>query len=158
VSVGTRWEALLGATESPIESMLLTALVEGAHAEGYRVGKRPTGSGTIAIRPQQRVGRFRVDFVVAYQFFGAGIDLVVECDGHAFHERTKHQAARDKRRDRFLTAQGYRLMRFTGAEINASASRCGADVLAMVMNFQTECVEIGAGRRAALRAKAGAPN
>ena len=150
----TRWEALLGATESPIESALLTALVDEAHAHGYRVGKVPTGSGTIAIRPQQRVGAYRADFVVSYAFFGAEIDLVVECDGHDFHERTKHQAARDKKRDRFLTAQGYRLLRFTGAEINASAARCAADVIGMVMTFQTECIEIGAGRRPALLAKA----
>ncbi len=113
-----------------------------------------TSTRTIAIRPQQRVGNYRADFVVAYAFFGAGLDIVVECDGHDFHERTKHQAARDKRRDRFMTAQGYRLMRFTGAEINASAERCAADVIGMVMTFQTECVEIGAGRRPALRAKA----
>lgn len=152
----TRWEALLGATESPIESALLTALVEEAHANGYRVAKTPRGSGTIAIRPQQRVGDYRVDFVVAYAFFGAELDLVVECDGHEFHERTKHQAARDKRRDRFLTAQGYRILRFTGAEIHASAAKCAADVIEMVMAFQTECVEIGAGRRPAI--KVGASN
>lgn len=148
----TRWEALLGATESQIEKAMLTAMVEAAHAHGYRVSKRPTGSGTIAIRPQQRVGNYRADFVVAYAFHGAEIDLVVECDGQVFHERTKQQAARDKRRDRFLTAQGYRLLRFTGAEIHASAARCAADVLAMVMAFQTECLEIAAGRRPALRA------
>ena len=153
-----RWEALLGATESPIESALLTALVEEAHANGYRVGRMPSGSGTIAIRPQQRVGDYRADFVVAYAFFGAEIDIVVECDGHEFHERTKHQVARDKKRDRFMTAQGYRLLRFTGAEIYASAEKCAKDVIGMVMTFQTECVEIGAGRRPALRSKAGASN
>lgn len=150
----TRWEALLGATESPIER----AMVEQAHTHGYRVGKRPTGSGTVAIRPQQRVGNYRADFVVAYAFHGAEIDIAVECDGHDFHERTKAQAARDKRRDRFMTAQGYRLLRFTGAEIHASATRCAADVIGMVMAFQTECVEIAAGRRPAIQAKAGAPN
>lgn len=154
----TRWEALLGATESPIESALLTAMVEAAHANGYRVGKTPRGSGTIAIRPQQRVGAYRADFVVAYRFYGAEIDLVIEADGHEFHERTKHQAARDKKRDRFMTAQGYRLLRFTGAEIHASASRCAADAIGMVMAFQTECVEIAAGRRLSIQAKAGAPN
>jgi very-short-patch-repair endonuclease len=152
----TRWEALLGATESPIESALLTALVEEAHANGYRVAKTPRGSGTIAIRPQQRVGDYRADFVVAYAFFGAEIDLVVECDGHEFHERTKHQAARDKKRDRFLTAQGYRILRFTGSEIFASAQRCAADVVGMIMAFQTECLEIGAGRRPALRSSGSA--
>jgi len=146
----TRWEALLGATESPIESMLLTALVEAAHANGYRVGTVPTGSGTIAIRPQQWVGPYRADFVVAYSFFNAELDLIVEADGHEYHS-AKRQMAKDKKRDRFMTAQGYRILRFTGSEIWRSAPKCAKVVIGMVMAFQTECVEIAAGRRPALK-------
>ena len=72
---------------------------------------------------QQRVGDYRADFVVAYAFFGAEIDIVVECDGHDFHERTKQQAARDKKRDRFMTAQGYRLRRASPAPRYSSRPR-----------------------------------
>ena len=40
-----------------------------------------------------------------------------EIDGHDFHERTKDQAKRDKSRDRYLTAEGFRIFRYTGSEI-----------------------------------------
>ncbi len=43
--------------------------------------------------------------------------IVIEVDGHEFHERTKEQAQRDKSRDRALTGAGYRVLRFTGSEV-----------------------------------------
>jgi hypothetical protein len=48
------------------------------------------------------------------------LSLVVELDGHDFHERTKEQAQRDKERDRNMTRAGYKIMRFTGSEIYMS--------------------------------------
>jgi len=43
--------------------------------------------------------------------------IVVDCDGHDFHERTKEQAARDRRIDRKLSVAGLIVARFTGHEI-----------------------------------------
>ncbi len=43
--------------------------------------------------------------------------LVIEVDGHEFHERTKAQARRDKSRDRYFIGQGYTVFRFTGTEV-----------------------------------------
>ena len=48
----------------------------------------------------------------------------VECDGHDFHEKTKEQAARDKKRDRDLQALGYRVLRFSGSEIYRDVNAC----------------------------------
>ena|ERR1700744_2818103 len=122
----SKWEMKLGLTESPIERAFLDAFCDLATSPifGYHVWKTIRGNSTIAVRPQQRVGRFRVDFSIAFRFFKDEIALVVECDGHDFHERTKEQVARDKARDRFLIAQGYRPLRFTGAELYADAPRC----------------------------------
>lgn len=50
--------------------------------------------------------------IVAHQSF-----LVVELDGHDFHERTKEQARRDKSRDRELQMLGCDVFRFTGSEV-----------------------------------------
>lgn len=44
--------------------------------------------------------------------------LVVEIDGHNFHERTKEQAKRDRSRDRYMTTEGYTVFRFTGSEVH----------------------------------------
>jgi very-short-patch-repair endonuclease len=43
--------------------------------------------------------------------------VVVECDGHDFHERTSGQASEDRRRDRVLQWLGFSLLRFTGTDI-----------------------------------------
>lgn len=132
------WQIVLGKTESPIETALLTALCVEAKALGYRVGKTPSASDVIAIRPQQRVGRYRADFVVAFHFFGTALSIVVECDGHEFHEKTKHQASRDKARDRHMVGLGYFVMRFSGSEIFRSAKDCALQVLGLVMKHQTD--------------------
>lgn len=42
--------------------------------------------------------------------------VIAELDGHAFHERTKEQAERDKKRDRDLQALGWKVARFTGSQ------------------------------------------
>jgi very-short-patch-repair endonuclease len=68
--------------------------------------------------PQAKIGRYRVDFLLTQ---GDGPEerrpLIVECDGHSFHERTKEQASRDRARDRDLQAEGYPVFRFTGSHI-----------------------------------------
>lgn len=55
--------------------------------------------------------------------------LIVECDGHDFHERTKEQAARDRSRDRWAQDNGYDVFRFTGSEIWRDPWGCGLQVL-----------------------------
>jgi hypothetical protein len=47
--------------------------------------------------------------------------LVVECDGHYFHERTPAQACEDKRRERTLQRRCIPCLRFTGTEIMRSS-------------------------------------
>jgi very-short-patch-repair endonuclease len=64
------------------------------------------------------------DFVLTAN---GGLRLVVECDGHDFHDRTKQQAAYDRARDRELLAIGIRTIRFTGSEIHHSAERCAQE-------------------------------
>lgn len=75
------------------------------------------------ITTQAPIGSHRVDFLIARYFMpsdGTGKRsplIIVECDGHDFHERTKEQAQSDKSRDRELQEQGYFVLRFTGSEI-----------------------------------------
>jgi hypothetical protein len=63
--------------------------------------------------------------------------LVVELDGHDFHERTKEQARRDKSRDRYMTARGFTVFRFTGSELHRNPYRVADEIesyLASVMH------------------------
>ena len=75
---------------------------------------------------QHRIGDYIADFVVWRP--GDPNRVVVECDGHAFHERTPEQAAHDKRRDRFMTRAGYKVLRFTGSEVYRNLWGCVSEV------------------------------
>lgn len=134
------WERRLGRCESPIESMFLEQFCAAAGEWGYGIGQSvKVPSETIVVQLQARVDRFRVDFLITFDFFGNMIELIVECDGHQWHERTKAQAAKDRARDRALQSLGYEVLRFTGSEINASPLRCASEVLDQIMDFQTAC-------------------
>lgn len=96
-----------------------------------------TGNVRVLVYPQCKINldsvstlsdprTYRVDFLIEVAEELSMTDeeeiffLVVELDGHDFHERTKEQAQRDKERDRNLTRAGYKVMRFTGSEVYAN--------------------------------------
>lgn len=132
------WEQRIGETESPIEGAFLAAFCEVAVEHGYEVKRMSSAPAwVIMIEPQRWFGVYRVDFLISYAFFGRRLEIVVECDGHEFHEKTKVQARRDKQRDRELQSLGPKVLRFTGSEIHASAAACASDVLDQIEDFQT---------------------
>lgn len=92
----------------------------------------------ISIIPQKKIGKYRVDFLVnAYTREEEPKlikQVVVECDGHSFHEKTKEQARHDKERDRYLQAQGYTVLRYTGSEIFQNAGNCADEVFQILLS------------------------
>lgn len=87
--------------ESPIEARLLKNLFRLSDREPWAF---------IDLCPQFWVDSYRIDF--AYPMNRIGIEV----DGHEFH-KTKEQRSRDAKRDRDLTAAGWKIIRFTGSEI-----------------------------------------
>jgi very-short-patch-repair endonuclease len=85
----------------------------------------------LLIQSQVQLPFGRVDFLVhAYdEEADAWKVLVVECDGHDFHERTKEQAAKDRSRDREAQLAGYSVFRFTGSELWRDPWGCAAKVV-----------------------------
>lgn len=61
--------------------------------------------------------------------------ILVECDGHEFHEKTKEQAARDKSRDRDLQAAGFPVYRFTGSEIWRDPVACATQLVVVLQDW-----------------------
>lgn len=78
------------------------------------------------ITPQAQIGKFRVDFLIEVATYD--LRVVVECDGRAYHERTKTQAKKDRSRDRDLQGMGYMVLRYTGSEIFADPWGCAFDI------------------------------
>lgn len=146
-SAGERFDRLLEyMTESPIEQLLLGQMLADGWVRGcWRTGfdgtviERAERDSGVALRhrgsvfthnecdaialPQLHVGPYRADFA----FVGSLLDddrvhrvpvrIAVELDGHDFHEKTKEQASKDKRRDRNLARLGWTVLRFSGADV-----------------------------------------
>jgi very-short-patch-repair endonuclease len=71
---------------------------------------------------------YRVDFVIKNQK-NQKIICIIECDGHEFHEKTKEQARKDKKRDRDITKKGYTILHFTGSEIVNNTDSCVFEII-----------------------------
>jgi very-short-patch-repair endonuclease len=106
--------------ESPAEKILLAAAAWSVGLKGWQIpfiwpswsAAVPTYPDVVIV-PQHGIGRYRVDFAI----YAREMRLVVEVDGHEWHEKTKEQAARDKRRDRDLQQEGWAVFHFTGSEV-----------------------------------------
>ncbi len=85
--------------------------------------------------PQYKVGPYRIDFAVIVPGNGLCLEeirIAIECDGAYFHDRTDKQAERDKRRDRMLTLNGWRVVRFSEAEIMKNPRSCADQVSQLI--------------------------
>lgn len=80
------------------------------------------------VESQVSVGSYRADFMILVRGPKGAKKIAVECDGHDFHEKTKEQAAKDKKRDRDFLLSGVHVMRFTGSEIWKDGLLCFVDV------------------------------
>lgn len=142
-------ERLITVCESPIEEMMLCALCIVCHesAESVRYQIQGTEFGDLEqildsfqIEPQAVIGQYRVDFLLTYS--ACIVDepqrkssrwqsqsIVIECDGHAFHEKTPNQAQRDKERDRYLQKRGYKTFHYTGREVFHDVFQCAHEAV-----------------------------
>lgn len=166
-----RWSlaVTLDDIKSPIERKLLLALIACRSGANHLIvppqrtvriwapgAEKPTISSfgsnesdtynVIQIDCQHAVGRYTADFIVRWSLNGPGGPAVgcvaVEADGHDFHEKTKNQAAHDKKRDRFFAAQGLTLLRFTGSEIHRAPEKCAEEVFAVLWPKASEAAHI----------------
>lgn len=80
--------------QSPIERLLYDAL----KARGEYV------------RTQVPCGKYSIDIALP------NYNLAIECDGKAYHSTPK-QKAHDRRKDKFLRDNGWRVLRFSGSRI-----------------------------------------
>src|SRR5262245_28294132 len=112
--------------ESPLEAIFLAAWA----------ANRVLALGVVYdCAPQQELcfgdWQMRVDFAFTDPF-RPSTKLVVELDGHDFHEKTKEQAALRNQRDRVLQRNGWTVFHFSGAEVYKDIERCVDEVVAFL--------------------------
>jgi very-short-patch-repair endonuclease len=133
-------------TQSPIEELFFLAfyayaathtddeVIQARCMNGKHYEPAAYAPSQVSICQQHSIGKFHVDFLITgyeYQFKSEGVcrvgSVIVECDGHEFHERTKEQAQRDRSRDRELQRHGYKVFRFTGSELFKDPFACAKE-------------------------------
>lgn len=118
--------------ESPLETSLAMAF---SHLPGFQwrlpfvddleVGRWQKAG--VILQAQSPCGPYFADFCLR-PWTDKGPVIVIEVDGHDYHERTSTQAQRDRSRDRFLTKRGATVLRFTGREVWQDPRRCAWEV------------------------------
>lgn len=132
--------ALTSRCQSPLEEIFGAALLavdEPNHVIIPARGDRAevvlrTGSllaGVLSVDPQSPVGPYFADFLITLRRWRIEARVAVELDGHDFHEKTKQQVEKGKRRDRYFTLQGVTTMRFAGSELVRSPASCVEEVM-----------------------------
>lgn len=141
VTIGQRYHQLSSfyngkVTQSPIEDRMLGALLwaerdwGGFPCESFYDSPdelemdNPKDRIRFILTPQAKIAGYKVDFLLWFACGRYKGGVAVECDGHAFHEKTKEQAAHDKKRDRAILTSGFPVMRFTGSEIFKDSIGC----------------------------------
>jgi very-short-patch-repair endonuclease len=127
--------------ESPIEELLVSALYSYSLVcpepqisfHSGEMPDEPAFDEAAFVYQQVKIGPYRADFAIwdatlPFNHTPPRI-MIVECDGHDFHERTKEQARRDKQRDRFFVSKGHKVLRFTGSEIWANPDDIADEVI-----------------------------
>ncbi|MFD1018687.1 endonuclease domain-containing protein [Thalassobacillus hwangdonensis] len=99
------FDSELAKCESPIERRLYNGLVS--------VGLYP--------RTQYPVGKYRIDIAFV------GQKIAIEADGKAYHS-TPEQKAHDRKKNRYLKKNGWKVMRFTGSQIHRSLPRIVTEI------------------------------
>jgi hypothetical protein len=56
-------------------------------------------------------------------------EIVIECDGHEFHQKTKEQVRYDNERETRMKILGYDVLRFSGSQIFNNPIKCANDIL-----------------------------
>lgn len=130
--------------DSPIEALFATAFIFCCAMRSDPVALLSDKLETTKegrrwfVEPQVTLLGARVDFLIGVYPKVEGKSVIVECDGHDFHERTPEQAARDRSRDRAFQAAGYKIFRFTGTEIHRKPSECARDVVKELLKMVGE--------------------
>lgn len=132
--------------ESPIEHLFWIACSTICEAHCQDINPEPCALSTgelvlpdgIYIVPQSQEGSYRVDFRISGIGYGPPEHLppvIVELDGHDFHDRDKRQRSYEKRRDRDLQRAGYKVLHFTGSDVVKDPFACAWEALELVGMF-----------------------
>ena len=81
-----------------------------------------------SIEHQKKIGPYYADFYVER----GDRKVVIELDGHAFHDKDEKQRQYEKKRDRYMQKEGYNIFHYTGSEINSDPTGIVSEVFKFI--------------------------
>lgn len=76
--------------------------------------------------------KYFADFFVSFvddEQMEQSLKIIIECDGHEFHQKTKAQVKRDNERDYDLKIAGYDVIHFSGSQVYNDPIKCADDTI-----------------------------
>lgn len=78
--------------------------------------------------------KYIVDFLIfgdefVNSFLRKNFQLIIECDGYEFHQKTKKQVDYDNQREYDLKMEKYEILRFSGSKIYNEPIKCAEEIL-----------------------------
>jgi hypothetical protein len=145
---------------SAVEATLLEGIAYALGREGFGLGSEPSSDKQIGhVYVQAPIGKpypYKADILIKCQFWDrfAPLNIVVECDG-PWHDKY-NQYHDDRKRDRWMQAHGYVVLRFPTAEIERrGAWHCAEEVVGVIVAYlEREKQEFATGERARRMANA----
>ncbi|MCS5721953.1 DUF559 domain-containing protein [Herbiconiux sp. CPCC 203407] len=125
IGVGTTWELSRSFEGAPRLVRALARVDPRAESGVESVARCRLLEARLEVRPQVRIGRYRVDLLV-------GDRVVVEIDGREFHDDPA-AFERDRRRAAELTRLGYRVLHFSYSQVLFDWASCLAAVRAALV-------------------------
>ena len=126
---------------SPIEQLLYTSMRAFCVFNNIDLKDFDENYGT-TLDPQYKINKYTVDFLIRHWLKTPKTDIenkvVVECDGHDFHDKNEKQRRYEKQRDRFLQSIGYKVIHFTGSEVYSDPMRCAKECMCLVMGWEQD--------------------
>lgn len=109
--------------KSPIEQIFITAFDLYIMQENKK---------NIFLFPQASIETSNKKYIVDFLFlpdefvnsFDTDRKIIIECDGHEFHQKTKEQVVKDNEREYDLKMAGYEIIRFSGSQIFNDPLKC----------------------------------
>jgi very-short-patch-repair endonuclease len=123
--------------KSPIEQIFITA---------FELYMQIFNKEFIFLFPQYEIRIGKKKYIADFCFmcdenvnrFNTDKKIVIECDGHEFHQKTKEQVQHDNEREYDLKMSGYEIIRFSGSQIYNEPFKCAEDTYNYIMKFIKE--------------------
>ena len=115
--------------DSPIEKILLYGLME--YSDYLWIGYEYKPQQVIRVNGKRYIADilFDMDFYCVDKPY----KLVIECDGHDYHETTKEQVEKRNVRDMELKKAGYDVLHYSGSQIFKNPYKCAKEITEYIM-------------------------